>query len=124
MRKKGALSTLEASLEELKDDLLAGKQGCTFECQSILLGTLMKNMAARGIFRSREGSYFQGMSVTQAVQSVEAITSPDVSWHKKSSDYYHGCKFSLSDVTSTYARSSMNVATPFGLKELDRKVIT
>lgn len=124
MRRKGAFSTLEASLEELKDDLITGKQGCTFECQSILLGTLMKNMAAHGIFLGREGFYFQGMSVTKAVQAVEAITSLNVSWHKKRSGYYHACKFSLSDVTSTYARSSMDVATPFGLKELDRKVIT
>jgi len=59
MRRKGAFWTLETSLEELKDDLITGEQGCTFECQSILLGALMKNMAAHGIFRGREGSYFQ-----------------------------------------------------------------
>ena len=115
---------LEASLEELKDDLVTGKQECTFECQSISLGTLIKSMAAHGIFCGREGSYFQGMSVTKAVQAVEAITSLDVDWHKKRTGRYHRCEFSLSDVTSAYARSSMDVATPIGLKELNRKTIT
>ena len=109
-------------MDDLKTSFIDGTKGCTFECQSILLGALMKNMVAHGILKGGRGYYFTGMSVAEAVHAVKAIKPLDVSWAPNGYGYHH-CSFSLGDVTSTFAESVMDNAKPLELKGLKDVVV-
>lgn len=67
------ISVLHQTLEDLKVPDIK----CSFECDSILLGSLTKELILRGILEPRPSSPFSGYSVERLCESVRNIRSPD-----------------------------------------------
>jgi hypothetical protein len=100
-------------LEFFKTSLIDGTWECTsYECQSITLGALIKNMAAQGILEGGRGS-FQGMSASKAAQTVEDIKPLDIEWHPKSGSW-HKCHV-LSKCVNAAAISGRSIVKPLEL---------
>lgn len=67
------ISVLHQTLEDLKVPDIK----CSFECDSILLGSLTKELILRGILEPRPSSPFLGYSVERLCESVRNIRSPN-----------------------------------------------
>lgn len=113
------LTTVENFLDDLKTGFIDGTKECTFECHSIMLGALTKNTAVREILESGIGYYLLRMSISKAVQIVKAIKPLDIVWRLSGGGGLHQCRFSLSDVVSTFARSVMDDVKPLELSRFN-----
>jgi hypothetical protein len=113
-RREKALEGMKATFEFVSIGFIDGLWGCSYECQSITLGTLTKNMAAQGILKDRTGPYFQGMSVSKAVQAVEDIRPLDIEWRPKSGSW-HECRVSLREHMNVVATRGRNGVKPLEL---------
>ncbi len=83
-RREETFARLKTFLEDLQTGFLEGTKGCSFECQSILLGALIKKLVASGLLERGPGCYFKGMSVAKAASAVQALQPPDtLKWRKK-----------------------------------------
>ncbi|TLS22376.1 uncharacterized protein PpBr36_09923 [Pyricularia pennisetigena] len=65
------MSDLMASLTKLCSELLEGEVGCSAECSSMLLGTLLRELKMRGLEAQPVG-----ISFSSAVESLQCIQSP------------------------------------------------
>ncbi|ORY59945.1 uncharacterized protein BCR38DRAFT_328295, partial [Pseudomassariella vexata] len=75
------LAVLHDLLLYLRDD----RSGCTFECSSILLGALTKEMNTKGILSLERGSLLTGTSFNATMKAVLNIRSPR--WYSNASYY-------------------------------------
>jgi len=110
-------------LKALKYDLITDKSGCTFECQSILLGALVKHMAAQKILKAGEGNdFFQGMSVKQAVEAFHTFHPLNIKWQLSGlSRHYCQCGFSLNEDKSAIARRVLKGVKGLELSDFNDK---
>lgn len=71
------LERLIASVNGVVDNLCIGEQSCTFECSSILLGALLKQIQPLGLWPRPSEPYtdFSFVQITQAVQSFRSPRS-------------------------------------------------
>lgn len=75
------------------DDLMGhlGTRDCCkeYQCSSVLLGRLMREMMAQGIFNPRPARPLLGFSVEEAIQMTLAIERPN--WERLGSSSSHVC---------------------------------
>lgn len=64
------------TLHDVTLSLLEGTNKCSFECDSILLGALIKKTRALGLFSPRPTKPFYGLSHQNLVSSICEIQSP------------------------------------------------
>ena len=67
-----------ASLHNLLSDLTIGEEKCTFECSSILLGTLTKEIESKQLCSSMELGSLSLAGITKALQTIRSPTWYDI----------------------------------------------
>ena len=81
-QKEDAMRQIGSSLRNLKLGLLNGKIGCSFECRSLLLGTLIKYMHDDGFLEDGVTTASEGRSLKATIQRVREMKSPSRDWHR------------------------------------------
>ncbi|KXX77398.1 hypothetical protein MMYC01_206072 [Madurella mycetomatis] len=76
LRRSVAIAALVGALHELMEALLDNSRGCSFECRSILLGALRKQLHGLKVLHPEVEPPFQGCSLEEAVKRVEGIKDP------------------------------------------------
>jgi hypothetical protein len=83
-------------LYKLLESFRNGTKSCSFECDSILLGALIKEMQIQPLFSEQLAVPFLGLSVAATTEAIQALRSPNwCSWTgsgKRSQK--HSCDFS------------------------------
>jgi hypothetical protein len=82
-----SIDRIITSLHDLLGAFLEGRNSCSFECSSILLGALTKEMHARHYLSPRPAMPFLGFSFATIARGVRGIRSPTWCSHR-SGDYY------------------------------------
>lgn len=94
------------ALKNLIDDLRDCEGPCSFECSSILLGALTKEMHKRKLFSPLPELHLLGFSCVETAESIRNIRSPK--WCSEGGRHwsYHGC--SLESYIEPIVKSSEN----------------
>jgi hypothetical protein len=92
-RREKLFEQLANLLDKVKEDLLEDIGGCSFECRSLLLGALIKQMYDGGY--SYLGATGSRLSVSDTIANLGELHSPSKDWHKPSLSKYNTCKISL-----------------------------
>jgi hypothetical protein len=87
-KRQELIDRILSALHELATNLRDDKDGCSFDCRSMLLGALIKQMHSRGLHSPRPIEPFLGFSFDSIVKSVSEMSSPD-SYHGQHS--YDSC---------------------------------
>jgi len=90
-RRQESLEHIITTLHDLLYKLRKGPESCSFECDSILLGALTKELDARNLFSPRPVPPFSGLSFEATAKSISTIRSPG------NNGYYQPCYCSLND---------------------------
>ncbi|KAM0416004.1 hypothetical protein ACHAPT_013031 [Fusarium lateritium] len=78
--RQNALAQIFSKLYELLDTLCQESE-CSYECSSMLLGSLMKELSKCGILKPQIKQPFEGYSIASAVKMVDTFASP--TWYSK-----------------------------------------
>ncbi|EKJ72064.1 hypothetical protein FPSE_07754 [Fusarium pseudograminearum CS3096] len=70
-------------------DLLQGDEECYFECSSMLLGVLTKELGIRGILYPRNAPPFNGFSIEGSQEMIWELRKP--TWHRGPNWLSHSC---------------------------------
>ncbi|RTE75463.1 hypothetical protein BHE90_010072 [Fusarium euwallaceae] len=99
--RQNALAEIFSTLYTLLDTLCQESE-CSYECSSMLLGSLMEELRKHGILKPQIKKPYGGYSISSAVKMVDTFTSP--TWYSKNersgSRYYdsysspHTCRIS------------------------------
>ncbi|KAH7248242.1 hypothetical protein B0J15DRAFT_400997 [Fusarium solani] len=88
--RQSALAQIFSKLYELLNTLCQESE-CSYECSSILLGSLMKELDKRGILKPQIKKPFEGYNIASAVKMIDTFASP--TWYSRAersnSGYYH-----------------------------------
>ncbi|KAE8137765.1 hypothetical protein BDV38DRAFT_271073 [Aspergillus pseudotamarii] len=71
-----AILTIISTLNKLRDDLLNGIHGCSFECSSIMLGALTKHMHANALLSPEPRYPYKGLNYNGLLETVRNFKSP------------------------------------------------
>ncbi|RDK46716.1 hypothetical protein M752DRAFT_305970 [Aspergillus phoenicis ATCC 13157] len=85
-RRIKAIEGLMDHIYHVEDEYLSGKRGCSFECSSMLYGTLMKNMSVYGLSRSEFMAPFTHNSYTSLANLIDRFRQPR--WYDPRSSKY------------------------------------
>ncbi|KAK4135358.1 hypothetical protein BT67DRAFT_441030 [Trichocladium antarcticum] len=96
-QRDAAFSQISYSLRHLKDTLLNGTSGCSFECRSLHLGALIKYMHDDGFLAGEITTASKGRSLKDTVKRVREMKSPSEYWHYGYPSSY--CNFSVNKQT-------------------------
>ncbi|KAL2153966.1 hypothetical protein VTH82DRAFT_2642 [Thermothelomyces myriococcoides] len=110
-------ASLEAHLIQLTSNLVAGEKGCCFECQSIMLGALMKHLATKGAHVGVNGCYFPNMDIDQAIKAIEDNENLELKWKNIMHGGWHNCGFSLKEAMVDIAKRVSGDIESLELKE-------
>ncbi|KIL86902.1 hypothetical protein FAVG1_09455 [Fusarium avenaceum] len=88
-KRQYVLNTLFGHLYNFQQDLLEGKAGCSETCASMLLGSLMKQMRARGLAAAKPAVPFEGWKVEDARSTILGLTAPP--WRVPGRSTDHPC---------------------------------
>jgi hypothetical protein len=80
-QREAAIEGLITALWEIVDQLRKSEIGCTFACQSILLGALVKQMDSFNLLEPRPAIPFSGVSFAQVALESGRFKSPE--WYSK-----------------------------------------
>lgn len=103
-RRETAIEGLITALWEIVDKLRQGRTGCTFECESILLGALVKQMNSFNLLEPRPAIPFSGLSVAQLALEMGHFNSP--AWYSKPLENIYGDDDEAYDGYSSYSRKT------------------
>ncbi|GIC87613.1 uncharacterized protein Aud_003998 [Aspergillus udagawae] len=84
-------------LQREREAFMTGSKGCSFECSSIMLGSLTKQMLSKGLLESEVEFYYRGFNVTDLIKSVQSFLAPNwrVSIYSHQQGYInHNCPHS------------------------------
>jgi hypothetical protein len=88
-KRQESINRIMTCLHDLLAKLCEGN-GCSFECSSILLGALTKEMHARHLLSPRPAIPFPGLSFAEIAESVRAFRSPRW-WSQYGTRSRHNC---------------------------------
>src|SRR4051794_20836360 len=88
-QRRDLVDTISAGLHDLKQGFIDGREGCSIPCRTMQLGVLIQAMHDLKLLDHLPGNHFQGFSVSELVNGVEAIKCPECC-DKSSTDYYSG----------------------------------
>lgn len=94
--RQSALAEIFSAIYELFDRLQEGQQ-CSFECSSMLLGVLAKELSKHGILYPRNAPPFDGFSIEGSKQMIKGLRKPDwysikpYSRHDNCRHHTHNC---------------------------------
>ncbi|KAH6963124.1 hypothetical protein DER45DRAFT_552491 [Fusarium avenaceum] len=88
-KRQYVLNTLFGHLYNFQQDLLEGKAGCSETCASMLLGSLMKQMRAKGLSAAKPAGPFEGWKVEDARSTILGLTAPP--WRVPGRSTDHPC---------------------------------
>ncbi|KAJ9402136.1 hypothetical protein DTO282F9_900 [Paecilomyces variotii] len=80
-----AINNLFTLLQEKREALLSGSEGCGFECSSIMYGALTKQMQSNGLLSPAPEAPFLGLNYKELVRKVLSFKSPP--WYTPDSNY-------------------------------------
>ncbi|KAJ5523226.1 hypothetical protein N7513_012770 [Penicillium frequentans] len=80
-----AIESLIVLLHDTRDAFLDGPRGCSFECRSIMYGSLTKHMQSSNLLLPKPEAPFQGLNHEHLVQKAMSFTSPV--WFDSASTY-------------------------------------
>ena len=88
-----SIDRIISALDDLLDHFKSDDMHCSFECDSILLGTLTKEMKSKELSGQHLRPQFLGLSYEDAVDKVKNIRSPSWCTHHgyRYECYHHGC---------------------------------
>ncbi|EEU34832.1 uncharacterized protein NECHADRAFT_55114 [Fusarium vanettenii 77-13-4] len=94
--RQNALTQIFSKLYELLDTLCQESE-CSYECSSMLLGSLMKELSKRDILKPQIKKPFEGYNIASAAQMVDTFASP--TWYSQIRHYHsynlpHTCSIS------------------------------
>ncbi|KAL6897660.1 hypothetical protein GGI43DRAFT_409566 [Trichoderma evansii] len=84
-----SLYNILSALGELREDLMKGKKGCTFECSSMLLGSLIKEMDKHEINEDQLLESFSDRSIAQFKSTLLGFQKPVWYSNSRSNGYNH-----------------------------------
>ncbi|KAE8310612.1 hypothetical protein BDV41DRAFT_544493 [Aspergillus transmontanensis] len=76
LRRTDAISTIISTLTKLRDELLNGIHGCSFECGSIMLGALTKHMHSNALLSPQPQYPYKGLNYNGLMETVREFKSP------------------------------------------------
>jgi hypothetical protein len=89
-RRQESIDQIVRPLHNLLEGFREGRNSCSFECDSILLGALTKEMHTRNLLIPRPETSFAGLSFAEIAQNVRSIQSPR--WRSYANKrVLHGC---------------------------------
>jgi hypothetical protein len=91
-RRQKGIGNVITALRVLLHRMRKGPDSCSFECSSILLGALTKELDARNLLSPRPVPPFSGFSFEPTAESLSAIRSP--CWYTRGQSYHqniHRC---------------------------------
>ncbi|KAL2803057.1 hypothetical protein BJX63DRAFT_440444 [Aspergillus granulosus] len=98
-RRQGAIADVVVRLDKIRDGFLSGRQGCSFECKSIMYGALTMQMQSNALLSPKPTPPFPNLNYKTLVQGVLSFTSPlwcsSKSRHAKNHNCYHSSFKSL-----------------------------
>ncbi|KAJ9294869.1 hypothetical protein DTO271G3_6431 [Paecilomyces variotii] len=80
-----AISNVITLLQEKREALLSGNEGCGFECSSIMYGALTKQMQSNGLLSPVPEAPFLSLNYEELVRKVLSFKSPQ--WYDPDSEY-------------------------------------
>ncbi|UZP40216.1 hypothetical protein NXS19_008032 [Fusarium pseudograminearum] len=86
--RQSALAEIFSAVYELFD-LLQGDEECYFECSSMLLGVLTKELGILGILYPRNAPPFNGFSIEGSQEMIRELRKP--TWHSGPNRSSHSC---------------------------------
>ncbi|KAK0619421.1 hypothetical protein B0T14DRAFT_432395, partial [Immersiella caudata] len=95
--RKGSIDVIAAAFRGLRDDYIHGRQGCSFECRAMHLGTLMKNLSGLKFLSYPPETPYGDLSLAEVVECITTMRSPkwysddDISYSKRRSHTAHQC---------------------------------
>ncbi|KAM0250809.1 hypothetical protein ACHAP5_002026 [Fusarium lateritium] len=100
-KRQYVLNTLFGHLYTFQKDLLEGKAGCSETCASMLLGSLMKQMRARGLAAAKPSVPFEGWKVEDArTSNAEGADKPSALPDSDYADEMIACESIQSKMTN------------------------
>ncbi|KAK3349743.1 hypothetical protein B0T25DRAFT_570347 [Lasiosphaeria hispida] len=102
-------------LDKVKEDLLEDIGGCSFECRSLLLSALTKQMYNRGY--SYLGTTYSRVSASDTITKMGELHSPSKDWHKPSLRKCNTCKISLPGLLAGPLEEIANSICRLGLED-------
>lgn len=75
-RRSGPINEIFLRLNKMREDLLSGSRGCDFECRSMTLGALMKNMHSNDLLPLEPEAPFPGLSYAGIFRKIQSFKSP------------------------------------------------
>ncbi|RHZ57294.1 BTB/POZ domain-containing protein [Aspergillus thermomutatus] len=75
-KRQQAICKVILALQREYEAFMTGSKGCNFECSSIMLGSLMKQMLSKGLLESQVQFYYKGFNVTGLTKSVQSFVAP------------------------------------------------
>ena len=101
-----ALDRLLSALEDLYEGFMHDKAGCSFECNSMQLGALTKQLCSKGLLLPRPKNPFAGYSFDHVASYVRGLREPRWSYnHRCSYDYAESDPCSLESHTGPIVSS-------------------
>lgn len=92
--------------------LLGDKEGCSFECRSMMYGALAKEMHSKNLLSPRPKPPFPGLSYQSLVNEVVSFQSPD--WF----DSNYKWQTSLGDTHRLHACTHSTIASLLGRDDI------
>ncbi|KAF5977557.1 hypothetical protein FBULB1_6489 [Fusarium bulbicola] len=86
--RQSALTEIFSGIYELLDRLRE-EQDCSFECSSMLLGVLTKELSRHGILHPRNTPPFDGFSIEDIKEMIEGLTKPQ--WYGTAYNRHYCC---------------------------------
>ncbi|GIK05968.1 hypothetical protein Aspvir_010085 [Aspergillus viridinutans] len=76
-KRQQAICKIILQLQRECEAFMRGSKGCSFECSSIMLGSLTKQMLSEGLLESEVKFYYKGCNVTGLIKSVQSFVAPN-----------------------------------------------
>lgn len=131
-QRERALGALISQLHLILTNLRDGEPTCSFECSSILLGALSRQMNDKRLLHPRPAAPFLGHSVDELIRTIRRFRSPNwVLWKQEriatsdplsflSSSPQNRCKCRLSSFTAPRNHEILRGIKGLGLLEFRR----
>ncbi|KAM5467099.1 hypothetical protein MauCBS54593_005719 [Microsporum audouinii] len=107
-RRTQAIESTISMLNQWQQDLTNNSRGCNFECRSMMLGALIKNMHSHDLLSPQPKAPFLGLSVQSLRNAVNSFRSPD--WYCKDRYRNHGDRCGNSSFEKLFRSFGVNLA--------------
>jgi len=103
--REDSINDVLTALQDLAKNLTKGSYGCSFDCNCMLLGGLVKAMDALNLISSQPASPYNGLSYNQTLQALRTMRSPGPCSTKSYKPFYTSQDCSFTSIIGKHINS-------------------